>query len=153
MFPTLNGAFHGALFVNSSYKELRRMEEKDQTIGFRVTSTERQKLEEEASAAGQKLTDYVRSKVFSTGDDGTGSAGTGELANLIKHAIYQINQTHTALYSIAEAQGKAHHFLSTEELREVYNRVEIETLKYAVTFPESFAAVQAKIAAMAKERS
>jgi hypothetical protein len=69
---------------------------------------------------------------------------------MIKHAIYTINQTHTALYSIAEAEGKAGRFLSTEELREIYKHVRVEAIHYALEFPERFAAVQTEIAAAAQ---
>jgi hypothetical protein len=122
------------------------MEEKDQTIGFRVTLKERQKLEEEAKQTGLSLTDHVRMKLLSVPTE----ASTDHLEALIKHAIYTINQVYVGVFAIAEAEGKARRFLSAREIDQVHDQVRAEALVYAVQFPNSFAAVQAEIAALAK---
>ena len=122
------------------------MEEKDQTIGFRVTLKERQRLEEEAKQAGLSLTDHVRAKLLSPAS----SNGNGNLEALIKHCIYMVNQVYVGLFSIAEAEGKAGRFLTAQQLDEVYDQTRKDALVYAIEFPESFAAVQAEIAALSK---
>jgi hypothetical protein len=124
------------------------MEERDQTIGFRVTLKERQRLEEEAKQAGLSLTDHVRARLLSP----TRSDGNGNLETLIKYAIYAISQTQNALYSIAEAHGKAGRFLSTAELEQVAHRCHDEAIQYAIEFAENFTATQAEIAAASKQQ-
>ena len=125
------------------------MDEITQTVGFRATAEEVATMDASAKASGISRADYVRSKVLAASTP-TPDARIDNLEAMIKHAIYAINQVHTALYSIAEAEGKAGRFLSTEELREVYKRVRVEAIRYALEFPERFVAVQAEIAAAAQ---
>jgi hypothetical protein len=120
------------------------MDEKEQkVITFKLSAEEAEALDAKVNQAGMSRSDYLRMVLFAPLQP-----TTQRLENLIKHAIYQTNQVHTALYSIAEAQGKARRFLTTSELREVYDRVRAEAIRYAVEFPDSFAAVQAEIAPM-----
>ena len=117
-----------------------------QVMSIRLSAEELQKIDAAAAAAGMSRPDYARRKLLAPAIELPAS----NLEALVKHAIYTINQTYNALYSIAEAEGKAGRFLSTEQLREVYDRVRAEALVYAVEFPEHFEAVQAEIAAAAK---
>jgi hypothetical protein len=123
-------------------------EEKTVTISFRATPSEAAAMDTEAAKNGLSRADHVRSKVLSGANDLTTN---GALEALVKHAIYTINQTHSALYSIAEEQGKTGRFLTSGELEKVYDRVRGEALQYAVEFPDSFGAVQAEIAALSKK--
>ncbi len=72
------------------------------------------------------------------------------LADLIKHGIYLANQAIVTVYSIARAEGKHNRFLSYDELREVYKRVNAEAILYAVEFPEQFVEVRELIDAKRK---
>jgi Ribbon-helix-helix protein, copG family len=122
------------------------MDDKEQkVITFKLSAEEAETLDAKANQAGKSRSDYLRMILFAPPEPASSC-----LEDLIKHAIYQINQTHNALYSIAEAEGKAARFLTTEELSEVYDRVRAEALRYAVEFPDSFATVQAEIAKMSK---
>ena len=122
------------------------MDEKEQkVITFKLSVEEAEKLDAKADAAELSRSDYLRKVLFTPS-----VPSNGKLEDLIKHAIYTINQVHTALYSIAEAEGKAGRFLSTEELRDIYKSVRVETIRYALEFPERFEAVQAEIAAAAQ---
>ena len=114
-----------------------------QVMSIRLSSEELQKIDDAAAAAGMSRPDYARSKLLAPAID----LPSSRLEALIKHGIYMANQIYVALYSIAEAEGKARRFLSTEELREVYDQVRATTLDYAVEFPDSFEAVQKEIAA------
>jgi hypothetical protein len=125
------------------------MEERDQTIGFRVTKSERTTLENAAQRAGVTLAEYARTKVLSS--DRT--TATDDLEALVKHCIYIVNQTHDAVFSIAEAQGNARRFLTTEELEEVYREVQARVLAYAVEFPKKFAALRDEIMAAGQKQS
>jgi hypothetical protein len=123
------------------------MDEKERKmISFQVSADELEVIEARAAKRGSSRSEYLRARAITDPED----TDTGHLEALIKHAIYTINQTHTAHYSIAEAEGKAGRFLSTEELREVYARVRVEAIRYALEFPERFAAAQAEIAAAAQ---
>jgi hypothetical protein len=125
---------------------------KDTTIiSFRVSPDELETLDTEAAKAGTSRTDHIRSKLFRTAAHAENQATLDEIRALIKHAIIQINQTHVGLYSIAEAEGEAKRFLSTQELRTVYDRARAEAISYAVEFPEKFTALQAEIAAARKK--
>jgi hypothetical protein len=125
------------------------MDEKEQkVITFKLSGEEAEALDAKVSQAGMSRSDYLRMLLFAPPEP-----TTEKLEALIKHAIYTINQTHTALYLIAEAEGKARRFLTTGELQEVADRVRAEALQYAVEFPDSFAAVQTEIAAMKKKVS
>ena len=117
-----------------------------QVMSIRLSPEELQKIDAAAAAAGMSRPDYARSKLLAPAIE----MPTGNLETLIKHAIYTINQVHTAMYSIAEAEGKAGRLLSTEQLREVYDRVRADSIRYAVEFPEYFKVIQADIAAAAK---
>jgi hypothetical protein len=122
------------------------MDEKEQkVITFKLSVEEAEKLDAEANAAELSRSDYLRKVLFTPS-----VPSNGKLEDLIKHAIYTINQVHTALYSVAEAEGKAARFLSTEELRDVYKRVRVEAIRYALEFPQRFDVVQAEIAAAAQ---
>jgi hypothetical protein len=131
-------------------------EEKSVTISFRTTPSEAAAIDTEAAKNGLSRADHARSKVLSNAQDET-NIGSLEprlekLESLIKHCIYSTNRVHIGLYSIAEAEGKAGRPLTNAELREVYDRARAETLQYAVKFPNSFAAMQAEIAAISKKQ-
>jgi hypothetical protein len=117
-----------------------------QVMSIRLSSEELQKIDAAAAAVGLSRPDYARSKLLAPIIE----TPTTQLEALIKHAIYMANQIYVGLFSIAEAQGQARRFLSTQELRKVYNQVRAAALNYAVEFPEHFEAVQAEIAAKAK---
>ena len=120
------------------------MEERSQQVlSCKVSPEEADTIKTRAQARGISVSEFLRTRALAEADDNA----TERLQALIKHAIYQINQTHVALYSIAEAEGEAKSFLSNEQLRTVYDRVRAEAISYAVEFPEKFAAVQAEIAA------
>jgi hypothetical protein len=131
-------------------------EEKTITISFRATPTEAAAIDAEAAKSGFSRADHVRSKVLSNAEDETNIGSfhprLEKLENLIKHGIYITNQVYVALFSIAEAEGKAGRFLSMEQLATVYDRVRAVALGYAVEFPERFNAVQAEITAMSKKQ-
>src|SRR5215472_1778980 len=132
-------------------------EEKSVTISFRATPSEAATIDTEAAKSGLSRADHARSKVLSNAKDETNIGSLEprleQLETLIKHGIYITNQVYVALYSIAEAEGKAGNFLTAKQLDEVYDRVRADALVYAVGFPDSFAAVQAEIAAMSKKKS
>jgi uncharacterized protein (DUF1778 family) len=120
------------------------MEERSQQVlSCKVSAEEADTIKSRAQARGISVSEFLRTRALAEADDNV----IERLQALIKHAIYQINQTHIALYSIAEAEGEAKRFLSTQELRTVYDRVRAEAISYAVEFPEKLAAVQAEIAA------
>jgi hypothetical protein len=120
------------------------MEERSQQVlSCKVSPEEADTIKTRAQARGISVSEFLRTRALTEADNNA----IERLQALIKHAIYQINQTHIALYSIAEAEGEAKRFLSTQELRTVYDRVRAEAIIYAVEFPEKFAAVQAEIAA------
>src|SRR5215472_8008282 len=114
-----------------------------QVLSCKVSAQEADTIKSRAQARGVSVSEFLRTRALTEADDST----IEQLETLIKHAIYQINQTHIALYSIAEAEGVAKRFLSTQELRAVYDRARAEAFSYAVEFPEKLAAVQAEIAA------
>jgi hypothetical protein len=130
-------------------------EEKSITISFRATPSEAAAIDTEAAKSGLSRADHARSKVLSNAKNETNIGSLEprleQLENLIKHGIYITNQVYVALYSIAEAEGKAGNFLTAKQLDEVYDRVRADALVYAVEFPDSFAAVQAEIAALSKK--
>jgi hypothetical protein len=137
-------------------------------ITFRVSQQELETIEAGAAQVGMNRADYVRSQVLAPDSnarvvqlkkqldsltDRLGRAAEQQrVEDLVKHAIYLANQIYTGIFSIAEAQGKAGRFLNTEQLREVYDRVRADALRYAVEFPEHFEVVQAEIAAAANTR-
>ena len=119
-----------------------------QVMSIRLSPEELQKIDAAAAAAGMSRPDYARSKLLAPAIE----LPTSRLEDLVKHGIYLANQIYVGLFSIAEAQGQARRFLSTEELREVYDRVRTAALGYAVEFPEHFEMVQAEITAMSKKQ-
>jgi hypothetical protein len=119
-----------------------------QVISCKVSFEEAETIKSRAAALGISLSEYLRNRALSQPAD----VSNDRLEALVKHAIYLANQIYTGLFSIAEAQGKAGRFLSTEQLREVYDRVRADALRYAVEFPGHFEAVQAEIAAAANTR-
>ena len=122
------------------------MDDKEQrVITFKLSLEETKALDAKANQAGMSRSDYLR-MVLSTPPPPT----TAYLEGLIKHCIYLTNQTHSALYLIAEAEGKANRFLSTDELREVYDRSRPATVQYAVEFPERLVKFQAEVVQAAK---
>jgi hypothetical protein len=123
-------------------------EKQPQVISCKVSPDEAETIKSRAAALGISLSEYVRSRALSRPTE----ASNDRLEALVKHGIYLANQIYVALYSIAEAEGKAGRFLSTEQLGTVYDRVRAVALGYAVEFPEHFNAVQAEIAAMSKKQ-
>jgi hypothetical protein len=130
-------------------------EEKSITIGFRATPTEAAAIDAAAAKNGLSRADHARSKVLSTTNDDASNGHLDtrleKLEALIKHCIYMVNQVYVGFFSIAEAEGKAGHFLTAQQLDEVYDQTRTDALVYAIEFPESFAAVQAEIAALSKK--
>jgi len=127
-----------------------------QVMSIRLSSEELQKIDAGAAAAGMSRPEYARSKLLAPAIELPASnlqARLEKLEALVKHGIYITNQVYVALYAIAEAEGKTGHFLTAKQLDEVYDRVRADALVYAVEFPNSFAAVQAEIAAMSKKKS
>jgi hypothetical protein len=123
------------------------MEDKERRmISFQVSAEEAKALDARAKQAGLSRSDYLRDLIFNRS-----TSSTTDLEELIKHAIYVTNQVHSAVFSIAESQGRAGRFLSTEELLEVINRVEADALRYAAEFPARFAARQMKWLAANRE--
>jgi hypothetical protein len=123
------------------------MDDKEQkVITFKLSAEEAETLDAKASQAGMSRSDYLRMMLFTPA-----KSATNDLEALIKHSIYMINQVYVGLFSIAEAQGKAGRFLSMEQLEAVFDQVRADALVYAVEFPDSFAAVQAEIAALSKK--
>ena len=125
-----------------------------QVMSIRLSAEELQKIDAGAAAAGMNRPEYARSKLLAPAIELPASnleARLEKLEALVKHGIYITNQVYVALYSIAEAEGKAGNFLTAKQLDEVYDRVSSDALVYAVGFPDSFAAVQAEIAAMSKK--
>jgi len=121
-------------------------EKKRRMVSFEIDVDELEIIEARAANAGLSRSEYLRARAMSD----PAETSSNKLEALIKHSIYMANQIYVGLFSIAEAQGQARRFLSTEELRKVYDQVRAEALVYAVEFPESFEAVQAEIAAAAK---
>jgi hypothetical protein len=115
------------------------MDERDQTIGFRVSAKERQALDEEATKAGVSLTEYVRSKAFSAAS----AAPTADLEALIRYLIYMINRLHVAVFSIPEVAGT----LSTEQLQTIYESAVTEAVQWMPELPKHMAKLQAQITA------
>jgi hypothetical protein len=117
-----------------------------QVMSIRLSAEELEKVDAAAAAAGMSRPEYARSKLLAPAID----PPTTNLEALIKHAIYTINQVYVGVFAIAEAEGKARRFLSAREIDQVHDQVRAEALVYAVQFPNSFAAVQAEISALAK---
>ena len=129
-------------------------EKKPRMLSFEVSPDEFEFIEAATAKAGISRSEYLRARATSNPtatSNGNLEARLEQLENLIKHGIYITNQVYVALYSIAEAEGKAGNFLTAKQLDEVYDRVRADALIYAVGFPDSFAAVQAEIAAMSKK--
>jgi hypothetical protein len=139
--------YTGPLFVYlNKHKDFSMDDKQQQVISCKVSPDEAETIKARATALGISVSEYMRNRALAPPSE----ASTNRLEDLVKHTIYTINQIHTAIYSIAEAQGKAGRFLSTEQLREVYNRVRADAIRYAVQFPSNFEAVQAEIAAATK---
>jgi uncharacterized protein (DUF1778 family) len=113
------------------------MEEKDQTIGFRVSPKERELLSEQAKTAGLTLTEYVRSRVFLT----SAEPNEEEIKKLLRQLIYITNRTHVAVYSIAEDAG----LTSTEDLQKIYARSQRAGIEYLAKLPERIAEVDTEL--------
>ena len=123
------------------------MDDKEQkVITFKLSVEKADALDTSAAEAGMNRTEYICARLFSPPPP-----AKDRLEALIKHSIYMINQVYVGLFSIAEAQGKAGRFLSLEQLEAVFDQVRADALVYAVEFPDSFAAVQAEIAALSKK--
>ena len=119
-------------------------------ISFQVSGQELEMIEGRAAEAGLSRSEYIRARALSE----SAERSDNYLAELIKHGIYLANQAIVAVFSIAQAEGKHNRFLSYDELREVYKRVNAEAILYAVEFPEQFVQVQDLIEAERKaERS
>jgi len=112
-------------------------------ISFQVSAEELAAIEARAAKAGLSRSEYLRLRALSE----PAASSIETLEALIKHAIYLTNQVHEGLYSIAEAEGKAQRFLSTEELEKVYYQAQANALVYVVEFPDKFAAMRAEVAA------
>ena len=107
-------------------------------------------IEARAAEAGLSRSEYIRVRALSE----PAERSNDYFAELVKHGIYLANQAIVAVFSIAQAEGKHNRFLSYDELREVYKRVNAEATLYAVEFPEQFVQVQDLIEAERKaERS
>jgi hypothetical protein len=125
------------------------METKDSTmITFRLTSEEFQALDTRAAEAGMSRSDYLRMILFAPS-----KPANDDLEALIKHCIYIVNQTHDAVFSIAEAQGNERRFLTREELEKVYREVQARVLTYAVEFPKKLAALRDEIMVAGQKQS
>ncbi|MBV8452875.1 MAG: hypothetical protein JOZ29_11455 [Deltaproteobacteria bacterium] len=122
-------------------------EKKSRMLSFEVSSEEFEFIEAATAKAGISRSEYLRARATSPPT----TTSNGNLEALIKHSIYMINQVYVGLFSIAEAEGKTGRFLSMEQLETVYNQVRADALVYAVEFPDSFAAVQAEIAAASQK--
>jgi hypothetical protein len=121
-------------------------EKKRRMVSFEIDVDELESIEARAAKAGLSRSEYLRARAISEPAEPSSS----NLEALIKQVIYMANQIYVGLFSIAEAQGQARRFLSSQELRKVYDQVRAAALNYAVEFPEHFEAVQAEIAARAK---
>jgi hypothetical protein len=122
-------------------------EKKSRMLSFEVSPDEFEFIEAATAKAGISRSEYLRARATSNST----AASNGNLEALIKHSIYMINQVYVGLFSIAEAEGKAGRFLSMEQLEAVFDQVRADALVYAVEFPDSFAAVQAELAALCKK--
>jgi mobilization protein NikA len=120
--------------------------DEERRVSFRVSIEEDEVIKSGAREQGISVSEYVRARVFSE----PAERSNNYLAELIKHGIYLANQAIVAVYSIAQAEGKHNRFLSYDELREVYKRVNVEAIRYAVEFPEQFVEVQELIEAERK---
>jgi hypothetical protein len=122
------------------------VDEKEQrVITFKLPADESAALDAKAEQAGMNRSDYIR-MVLST--------PTNRLEGLMNYALCLINQTHEAVYSIAEAEGAAGHFLSYKELRTVYDEARGRAIKFAAELPEHFTEIEAEIASeRAKQQS
>jgi mobilization protein NikA len=120
--------------------------DEERRVSFRVSIEEDEVIKSGAREQGISVSEYVRARVFSE----PAERSSHYLAELIKHGIYLANQAIVAVYSIAQAEGKHNRFLSYDELREVYKRVNAEAIQYAVEFPEQFIQVQQLIEAERK---
>ena len=129
-------------------------EKKPRMLSFEVSAEEFEIIEAATAKAGVSRSEYLRARATSNPmerSNGNLETRLEKLEALVKHAIYMINQVYVGLFSIAEAQSKSGRFLSLEQLETVYDQVRADALVYAVEFPDSFAAVQAEIAAMSKK--
>jgi hypothetical protein len=134
------------------------MENDNKNIGFRANNEEIALIDQAAAELEMNRADYLRYRAIprdsEVADSNPKTSNLDErldrLEALIKHAIYTINQVYVGVFAIAEAEGKARRFLSIGELEHVHDQVRAEALTYAVQFPNSFAAVQAEITALAK---
>jgi mobilization protein NikA len=115
-------------------------------ITFQVSGQELEMIEARAAEAGLSRSEYIRARALSE----PAEHSYNYLADLIKHGIYLANQAIVAQYSIAQAEGKHNRFLSYDEIREVYKRVNVEAIQYALEFPEEFVQVQELIEAERK---
>jgi uncharacterized protein (DUF1778 family) len=74
-----------------------------QVLSCKVSAQEADTIKSRAQARGVSVSEFLRTRALTEADNNA----IERLEALIKHAIYQINQTHVALYSIAEAEGEA----------------------------------------------
>ena len=118
-------------------------EKQQQVISSKVSAEEAEVIKGRAAARGISVSEYLRERALAQPTE----ASNDRLEALVKHGIYLANQIYVALFSIAEVQAKTGRFLSMEQLETVYAQVRADALVYAAEFPDSFAAVQAEIAA------
>src|SRR5262249_55587730 len=129
-------------------------EKKPRMLSFEVSPEEFEFIEAATAKAGVSRSEYLRERATSNpaaANNGNLEARIERLEALIKHCIYMVNQVYVGMFSIAEAESKTSRFLTPAQLDEVYKQTRVDALVYAVEFPESFAAVQAEIAAFGKK--
>jgi hypothetical protein len=135
------------LVYPNKYTDFSVDEKQQQVISSKVSAEEAEVIKGRAAVQGISVSEYIRQRALSQPTE----ASNDRLEALVKHGIYITNQVYVALYLIAETEGKAGQFLTAKQLDEVHDRVRAAALDYAVEFPNSFAAVQAEIAAMNKK--
>lgn len=116
------------------------MDEKGQTVvTFKLPLDEVQLLDAKAAKEGMNRSDYLRMLILNPP-----LTRIDDLEMLLRHIIFMVNQTHNAVYSIAEMEGKAKRFPTTDELAGIYNRIEAETVFYSLDLPQHLGIVRAK---------
>jgi hypothetical protein len=121
-----------------------------QVMSIRLSSEELQKIDAGAAASGMNRPDYARSKLLAPAIEMPANnleARLEQIEALVKHALCRIDQVYDGIFSIAEDEGK----LSTEQLKEIHDRILEQTVRHATKLPESLATMQAKIAEASKK--
>jgi Ribbon-helix-helix protein, copG family len=125
------------------------MDEKEQkVITFKLSAEETEALDTKANQAGLSRSDYLRTLLAAHPQP-----IAEQFEDLLKYAIYGINQVYLAVYSIAEAEGKAGRFLTSTQLDEIHKQIKEDTVKYAVNFPKMLPVALAAIAERAKKEA